>query len=298
MFDAMKPFANAGWLVMMIAAGAAVAGEPLTVMSFNIRYDGHGNRPAPDANAWLHDSGDHRRDRVLRVIHEADPDLLGVQEALQHQVADIAARLPDHAHYTVGRDDGHDGGEHCAIYFRRSRFERLDAGTYWLCDEREQPGAKFPSAACPRIASWVLLREKSGDERQFLFLNTHWDHVSQEAREYSAAAIVEHLAKLGDDTPAIVVGDMNAMEQSPEMRRLLETDGVRLLDSYRQIHPQVQPNEATFNGFANRTAGRRIDYVLHSPAWKTTSAEIVRTTFDGRNASDHFPVVAELVWDE
>jgi endonuclease/exonuclease/phosphatase family metal-dependent hydrolase len=95
------------------------------------------------------------------------------------------------------------------------------------------------------------------------------------------------------------MGDLNAGERSAEVRTLLEgsddaAPGRRLIDSYRQLHPERKPDEASFGGWEGRTEGRRIDFILHTDAFVPTAAAVVRTSYDGRWPSDHYPVTATL----
>jgi endonuclease/exonuclease/phosphatase family metal-dependent hydrolase len=70
-------------------------------------------------------------------------------------------------------------------------------------------------------------------------------------------------------------------------------DGLRLLDSYRALHPQRAATEGTFHGFKGTTSGPRIDWILHTPHFRAISAEIVRGS--GKQfPSDHFPITAVL----
>ena len=94
--------------------------DEMAVVTFNIRYD----NPA-DPLIW-----DKRKDKVAGAVSYFD--LLGFQEALPNQLDDLVERLPEHDHYGVGRDDGKSGGEHCPIFWRRSRYELLHAETKWL----------------------------------------------------------------------------------------------------------------------------------------------------------------------
>lgn len=276
------------------SSSRVLAGEPLKVMTYNIRYDG-GNRRLPEnEKPWSAESGPSRRDMVLSVIDSVNPDLLGLQEALPQQVDDVAGHLEGYESYSVGREDGKRRGEHCSIFYRKDRFERLGEGTFWLCDTPDKPGSKHPEAACPRIASWVHLADRKNDGKQLVFLNMHWDHVGREAREFAAQTVVKQLASIEDADHAIVVGDLNSKEGSVEIERLLGDTRVPLVDAFRQVHQEPQSDELTFNGFRNRSRGKRIDFVMTSPAWKPTSAEIVRTQFDGVLPSDHYPVVVEL----
>ena len=59
------------------------------------------------------------------VLGQAGPDVLCVQEARPGQVAFLEQALPTHERAGVGRDDGHEGGEHCAILFDRARFQQV-----------------------------------------------------------------------------------------------------------------------------------------------------------------------------
>jgi len=53
-------------------------------------------------------------------------------------------------------------------------------------------------------------------------------------------------------------------------------------------------NEATFHEFKGTTQGSRIDFILHSTQFRTTSCDIYRANENGRYPSDHFAVVAVL----
>ena len=59
---------------------AQVGPTAISVMSYNIWYD----NPSNPGNAWS-----DRVDGVLKTLKDHDPDILCVQEALEHQVADL-----------------------------------------------------------------------------------------------------------------------------------------------------------------------------------------------------------------
>lgn len=108
----------------------------LRLMSFNIRNENAGDS---GTRAW------HRRIvGAVRMIREESPDVIGVQEALHGQAADLWASLPDYEFFGVGRDDGERAGEYAGIFYQRDRFEvdATDCGTFWLSDTPELPGSK------------------------------------------------------------------------------------------------------------------------------------------------------------
>lgn len=280
-------------VVLILLLATAAPAEPLAVMSFNIRGDFDGGVATDRLGGWLSTTGEHRRGLALGLVSRADPDLLGVQEAYRNQVDELAAALPNHAVYAVGRDDGAEAGEHCAIYYRRDRFERLDAGTFWLSNTPDKPST-FPGAACPRIASWLVLRDRTTPDAEYLVLNTHWDHVSNDARLHSAELIRQRLVGLSGGRPAIVMGDLNVPEESGPIQRLLGKGPDRLIDSYRTVHHERSAEERTYHGFKGGREGSRIDYILHTARLRATEAAIDWN----ERASDHYPVTAKLVIEE
>lgn len=256
------------------------AESALRVMTFNIRY---GSAPDGD-NAWP-----HRKELVLDTIRKFEPDILGVQEALRMQLDVLAEALPQYVSLGVGRDsDG--GGEYSSVLFRRSRFDVLAAGTFWLSDTPERPGSTSWGNELPRICSWSRFFDRETGDRFYVF-NTHWDHRSQPSREQAGRLMADRVANRASSAePVVVMGDFNAGESNAALGNL-KTSGVQ--DSYRLLHPDAK-TVGTFNGFNGRTDGKKIDAIFVSSHWQVREAAIDRTERDGRTPSDHFPVTAVL----
>lgn len=249
----------------------------LTFMTFNVRYA----TVADGKNAWS-----ERRDLAYWVIDKHEPDVLGVQEALAVQVDELSAHLKEYGVVGVGRDDGKTAGEYSAIFFRRDEFELVDSGTFWLSETPDVPGSKSWGNNVVRICTWAKLRHSSG--KLLTVFNTHFDHESAPSRLSSAALVLERMPP-----DAVLMGDFNAGESSPEVRALL-AGGLR--DTYRLIDPHAKA-VGTFNGFdAKATTGEKIDYVFAGSHWRVVDADIERSTREGRCPSDHFPVWARLAW--
>ncbi|MFM1748901.1 MAG: hypothetical protein RLZZ188_2567 [Verrucomicrobiota bacterium] len=274
-------------LCVAFLAPAAAAAEPLRVMSFNVRY-----ATAPDGeNAW-----DKRQPLFFETITRFAPDLIGFQEVLAVQYDAIAERLPGHAFAGVGRDDGARRGEFSSVGFRRDRFTVVALGTFWLSEKPEVPGSKSWDAALPRICTWVRLRE-TATGRELVFANTHFDHRGKVARQEAARVLSERLGPIAAGVPAILTGDFNIDEDNPAyavLTRPPQAGWIPWIDSYRAVHPERRPDEASFNGFKGTTRGSRIDFVFHTSHFRATAAEIDRFGRDGRLPSDHYPVTAVL----
>lgn len=268
----------------LAGGGRLLAQEPagtVRALSFNIRYGTAEDGP----NHWR-----VRRDDVAAAIRRNRPHVLGVQEALAFQLDELAAVLPGYRVLGQGREGGR-GGEHCALWIDERRFAVVRNGDVWLSGTPDVPGSRGWDAALPRIATWAVLRDRL-DHTRLLVVNTHLDHVGSTARLESARCIARLLART-PGLPALVLGDLNCGEDSAPLE-VLRAAGLR--DTFRALHPGAE-DTGTFSGFAGRTGGRKIDYVLCGGDLQVVTAWIDRTrTDDGRDPSDHWPVGAELRW--
>ena len=260
----------------------------IRVMSFNVRYG-----TAPDGvNAWA-----NRRALLMSTVRAFDPDLLGAQEALAFQCDELRTELPGHAFVGVGRDDGKSKGEFSPIFYRADRFERIDSGQFWLSETPEIPGSKSWDSAITRLAMWVRLRDRRGNGRELVYVNTHWDHAGADARLHSARLIRDRIASLAaPGTAVILTGDLNCTEDDEPYAVLIVRgdDALILADAYRTAHPERQTDEATFHGFKGTIAGSRIDFVFHNSRLQALDAGIDRAHEREVFPSDHYPVTAIL----
>lgn len=250
-------------------------------MSFNIRYG-----TAPDGNhVWA-----LRRPVLMKVIRDFDPHVLGVQEALRFQLDELNAAFADFDEVGVGRDDGRRAGEYTAIFYDTTRLGLIEHQTFWLSDTPDLPGSMTWGNRYVRIVTWARFRERTGG-RHFYVFNTHWDHESQPARERSAQLILDRIAHRQHQDPVLLMGDFNAGEDNPAFRALLTDSIVRLIDTFRERHPDARA-VGTYHAFRGDTTGARIDAILTGPGWQVIDAGIVRFSEGGRFPSDHFPVTA------
>lgn len=259
----------------------------INVMTFNIRYD----EPRDGLDAWK-----NRKEHVAAMIKKSDADLIGLQEALKHQLDDLLKLLPDFSYCGVGRTDGKDSGEFSAILYRRSRFKVKKCETYWLSETPNTAGSKGWDAAFPRIVSWIKAKDRSSG-RTFFHFNTHFDHVGEQARRNSVDLIVSEAVKAAGRTPFFITGDLNANESSAvyQMMRTRLLSGETILFDTRYISktPWSGP-DSTFSGFKELQPHNKIDHIFVSANIEVLNAASLDQRFDGRWASDHIPVTARL----
>ncbi|MBA2115107.1 endonuclease/exonuclease/phosphatase family protein [Bremerella alba] len=259
--------------------------DAVSVMSFNIRY---GTAKDGD-NHW-----DKRKEFVAETIQEVNPDLLGTQECLGFQRDFLAEHLTGYEVHAAAREDGKEKGEMCAVFFRTDRFEKLDAGHFWLSETPSVPGSKSWDSSLPRMASWVKLKDKkSGSDRPIVFINTHFDHRGPDSR-FEAAKLIRNRITQFADADVILTGDFNAGEGSkPYVAMFAEESPV--VDTYRTAHPEKKADEGTFSGFdVSKTGGARIDWLGASRGWNVVEAKILPIHRSGRTPSDHLPITAKL----
>lgn len=278
---------------LLIFIGRFAVGQPIHVSSYNVRY--------ANAADEQHGNGWNRRCAPIcdLIAYEAF-DLVGMQEVLKNQLDDLMARLSsDYACIGGGRDDGKTAGEYAPILYRKERFDLLGSGLFWLSQTPDRPSVGW-DAKYPRICTWVRLRDRTSGKTLF-FLNTHFDHVGENARLESARLLAGWIERHGKGGAVVLTGDFNVDQRSPSYRELLKA-GV-LSDSYQVASVRMAPN-GTVNGFdPGKWSDRRIDHVLVTPGvevlryglltdvyWASDSSgsPVVRTL------SDHYPVSVYL----
>jgi len=272
-------------LLILLVASVAVAGD-VRVMTFNVRT----SNAVDGLNSWP-----LRRMMFYRTITHFDPDLLGMQEVTPFQTQDISANLKGYELLGLPRDDGKTRGERAAVLFKRDRFDKVRDGTFWLSETPDVVGSKGWDAALPRVCSWVELRDRQNDNRTIYFFNTHFDHKGPKAREESAKLMREKIKEIAGDNPVVITGDFNTGQSSPPFKDLTDD---RFTEAFAETHPKPTTQDFTFHAFTGQSnkGGIRIDWILHSAQLRATSAQIDRSSENGRYPSDHFPVEAVLSW--
>lgn len=255
-------------------------GEPLTVMTFNVRY---GTANDGD-NSWP-----NRDHLVMRVFEDRMADVVGIQEALAFQLDEITTEFPHYAVIGVGREDGKTMGEYSAILYDTRRFAVDASGTFWLSDTPEAVASTSWGNSITRICTWARLIERDSGVAVYVF-NAHYDHRSQESREKSSELILKRIHSRTHADPVVLMGDFNAGEANPAITSLGEFD---LIHTYRALHPNAT-DVGTFNSFKGETSGEMIDHIFTTPGTKILQADIDRANDNGQYPSDHFPVWTKI----
>ena len=264
-----------------------VSAFEIDALSFNIRFD----TSKDGENAWP-----KRKEMVGQWVKSESPDVIGLQEALRHQIDDIKKVATAYSEYGVGRDDGKSRGEHCTILYLKKRFslDKSDCGTFWFSDTPEKIASKSWGNEIPRICTWARFIEMKTDKGFYVY-NVHYDHRSQPSRLGASELIIQRISKRKrSNDPIILMGDFNASENNPAIK-IFKDEPLNLVDTFRVVKPDEKMVK-TFHGFRGGSfSGGKIDHVFMLPKMgKVSSAEIVRFNKDKRYLSDHYPVRAKL----
>ena len=268
-------------LSILISISALVQSQELSVMTYNIRYD----NPNDGENRWKL----RKHDLAAQVLFY-EPDVLGIQEGLHHQVGFLDSALVDYAWFGVGRDDLKTKGEYSAIFYKKEFFEVEKSGTFYLSDTPNEISVGW-DAALERICTWGIFLDKRNSS-SFLFLNTHFDHLGNQAQQNSAKLILNKIDDLNtDNLPVVLVGDFNMLP---------EEEGIQVLSSNLNDSRLANPTlvfgpEATYNGFKfEEEPTKRIDYIFTSSEYKVEKHATLTDSKGKRYYSDHFALFATL----
>ena len=141
-----------------------VLGEKIKVMSYNLKNG------SPSAE---------RKENTIKDIADYMPDTIGTQETHLKWINALTESelLSDYAlvgeqRYGDEAPRTQNDNEASAILYRKSKFNLIDSGTYWLSETPEKVNSKLEGSKYVRIMTYVVLERKS-DGVRFVHINTH-----------------------------------------------------------------------------------------------------------------------------
>lgn len=267
---------------LILIFGGLSYGQSLQLMTYNIRLD-----VASDGlNAWP-----NRKDFLSSQIQFYEPDILGIQEAMPHQVVDLEQLLTQYSQVGIGRE-GLGKGESSNIFYKKDKLQVLETNTFWLSETPDEISRGW-DAACNRVCTFALFQEISSNKKWFVF-NTHLDHIGEEARTKGIDLIFEKIVQYNKHNYTVVLmGDFNL---EPQDKRILaikkKMDDASEISTGKTFGPV-----GTFNNFEfNTPVSKRIDYIFISKKSKLEVKKyaVLSDSKDLKYPSDHFPVYVEF----
>ncbi|CAK4076646.1 unnamed protein product [Aphanomyces euteiches] len=270
---------------------------PMSVMTFNLRFAG-----ANDGwNGW-----DYRKDHLIELINRYKPTVMGTQEGLKDQLAEIHSKLlGNYERFGVEREPN---GEFEQIFYDADKVTKLDGGNYWLSDNPEVPNQKAWDAPCVRMVTWCRFQIKA-TKQEFVFINTQFDHMSERSRIKSSELIWKRIQEEWSlDMPIFLVGDFNTYRYTSVYKYLTTEEGPNLAEAWKTADKTIGDVSYTYHGWAGVDndgekapnvvrAANHIDWILYRPRnMKVLSTEVITESRGGRYPSDHYPIHAELLF--
>ena len=268
--------------------GAAKQGVTVRVMSYNMQTGGA-------------DSVAERAPKALETIYAHDPDLLGAQEVNVYWLDtletlgffEIYGMIGEPRH---GMDELTASNEYSCIFYKKSTFSLIDGDTCWLT-ETPNKISKLPQSDYYRIMTYALF-EHVETGMQVLHVNTHleWNHslhpTNTEQTEI-LLSLTESVRAECNYPGTLFTGDFNEPPVS-------EGHGLMIGWDYadtREVAEKTTDLCTFYDGYRGEwtdleSEGTILDYCFVSVG------DFVAERFDvdtSAEASDHFPVIAQLI---
>lgn len=251
-----------------MTAGTAADSGTVDVVTLNIWHD----KPV-----WP-----QRRQLIVRTLHELQPDVIALQEVIQHaeqenQAKELAAALG--YRYAFASVDPVDAP-------KRYGNALLTRHPILAEDSRKlQPLGEYRVALHVRVAI--------GGRPVNVYV-THLSHRGEDGpvRQQQVDDLLDFVATTRGDAPTLIAGDFNTRVDAPEMRKL-DADYRSAFDA---IHPDADPaRTSTLN--LQYFKPKRIDHIYaQRDAFAIEASRILldQPDTDGSWASDHYGVHARL----
>ena len=219
--------------------------------------------------------------RIAEVIDSMSVDVVGLQEldvsrprsASADQAALIAQELGwKHVFHPAMRhgDEQYGNAILSRFPFTLKRALELPGLAPWYCREK-------------RVAIWLEVETDLGPVQ---IINSHFG-LGRMERILQAQSLIgsDWLGALPEHAPAILLGDFNSVRTSR---------AYQILAAFlRDVRTLVQPPGA-YRTFPTRFPSLAVDHIFVSAALHATKLNVHRTPV-ARVASDHFPLIADLV---
>lgn len=245
---------------------------------------------------WRFGAWGHRQSGLLRTMRDATADIIGVQECWPEQIQGFADDLEFHS-VTSEPDPESEFGFVNAILSR------------WPIELSKQEN--LPSLDGPARRSVLMARTRT-PFGPIPFFTTHldWQYDRSAHRQTQLETVCEFVAQNTGDPeqfPAILTGDLNAVPDSDEIRRMTGRSapyvpGMIFSDSWEQVgHGEGHTwSETNPNLQTPAWPNRRLDYVMtqwprERPKGNPAAATLVgMRAVDGAVPSDHYGLVVDL----
>lgn len=268
--------------------------ERLRLVTYNMLFNLYDHN-LDEVNRWP-----QRLPRIVELVADMQPDLIGVQELYQDQLGELLPHLESiYAFYSKPCEDG----EHNGIFYRKDRFEVVDSEVLYM--------TSTPSIPSSETLTMLKLKDLKTGQTLAVF-NAHLAFSNINKRDFQARFIAEHLEDLAKEMPVLFCGDLNLFPNRLDLGKLPFYDG----DYVHRILSQGALKDARdvsllghlgpFSTFTNSsddgvpfkgigTPGVFLDHIYISKDVTVMMHAVQPGTVDGHFPSDHLPVLVDFI---
>lgn len=255
----------------------------MKVVTFNIRYDGGGDKG---------NNFEYRKPYILRKLKEESPDIVCFQEVMDHVSLWLTDSLPDYIVVGCGRNEDL-SGEAMTIAFKKDKFSLMALNHFWHSETPHVPGSCFPEQSIfPRLCTECHLMDRKS-KKVIRVINTHLDHLSSIARRKELEFVMSTInpVSMYNESLTILAGDFNAEPDSEEMK---------VMELYADFRCLTANIGLTYHGYFQddqvsiEQQSPQIDYIYARGNVQLISVEKWADVHEGVYLSDHYPVSVVL----
>lgn len=264
--------------------------KKIRVMTYNMLFDLFDHNLAP-VNRWP-----ARLPRIVALINEMNPDVIGTQELQPNQVQDLVPLLaPTYTFFSVNSSTGDQDG----IFIKKKRFHIHKKELVFSESDPETPVITIVELKDKKTAATVAIA------------NSHFSFSNVENRGLEAHLVAKKVHCLSKHIPVIFMGDLNTFPNRPDnsfpfydgdyvndiltKNTLQDSIDVSLvghvgpISTFTNNPPSILPFEGT------GTPGVFLDHMYVSNGITVLIHAVQPGTVDGHFPSDHMPVVIDCV---
>lgn len=253
----------------------------LSLVTCNIRFD----NPADGDNSWS-----HRRDFLVQTLLKYSPDIIATQEGRFGQLMNMSEALSEYelidSHRSWIKERMYP-----SFFIKKNQFEIFKSEDLWLSETPGVAGSLSFDSAFPRLMTWVRVQPRNS-KKNFLFVNTHLDHIKKETRLCQVNVLSREIKRLWNKTDSLIImGDFNDSPES-DVRKHLQNEFSGIQDAWKLFHSKEETSHHAFQGEMQN--GARIDWILVDERLHVESCELDKSQKNGKFPTDHFPVACSV----
>ncbi len=276
-----------------IVAAMAHKDDKIRIVSYNMLFDLYDDA-LEEAYKWP-----QRLPRIVALIEEMQPDIMGIQELYSDQFDDLRQRIEDTYSYFARPSNN---GELNVIIYRKDRFCQVDRQVWSM--------TTTPHEQSNHILSMVHLKDLQ-TRKTFAVFNAHLAFSNVNKRDYQVRFIADYVEDVAEVMPVVVTGDFNAFPHFLEQEKLPFYDGeyihrimtqwslrdskdlallghVGPLSTFTNKPDDVAPFQGT------GTPGVFLDHIYVTRGIQVWMHAVQPAKVDGYFPSDHMPVLVDF----